>query len=63
MDYDKFSLDLEQPKEQINIDPLIKRAEIFFKKNGLLLNWNEFEKLDQIQLYVLLKMQDLIGLK
>ena len=49
VDYDKFSLDLEQPKEQINIDLLIKRAEIFFKKNGLLLNWNEFEKLDLAQ--------------
>ena len=24
-------------------------SEIFFKKNGLLLNWKEFEKLDEIQ--------------
>jgi len=25
------------------------KAENFFKKNGLLLNWKEFEKLDQLQ--------------
>jgi Lon protease-like protein len=28
---------------------LIEKAKIFFKKNGLLLNWKEFEKLDQNQ--------------
>ncbi len=49
VDYKKFSLDLEPVKEKINIDSLIKRAEIFFKKNGLLLNWREFEKLDVFQ--------------
>ena len=27
----------------------MKKAEIFFKRNGLLLNWKEFEKLDKIQ--------------
>ena len=26
----------------------MKKAKIFFKKNGLLLNWKEFEKLDKI---------------
>ena len=25
------------------------KAKVFFKKNGLLLNWREFEKLDKIQ--------------
>ena len=25
------------------------KAKIFFKKNGLMLNWREFEKLDEIQ--------------
>ena len=25
------------------------KAKIFFRKNGLLLNWREFEKLDEIQ--------------
>ena len=27
----------------------MSKAKIFFKKNGLLLNWNEFEKLDKLQ--------------
>ena len=25
------------------------KSKIFFKKNGLLLNWDEFEKLDKVQ--------------
>ena len=25
------------------------KAKIFFKRNGLLLNWREFEKLDKVQ--------------
>ena len=27
----------------------MEKAKIFFKRNGLLLNWREFEKLDKIQ--------------
>ena len=27
----------------------MSKAKIFFEKNGLLLNWREFERLDQIQ--------------
>ena len=27
----------------------MNKAKIFFKKNGLLLNWREFEKLDKAQ--------------
>ena len=27
----------------------MNKAKVFFKKNGLLLNWREFEKLDKIQ--------------
>ena len=27
----------------------MEKAKIFFKRNGLLLNWKEFEKLSQIQ--------------
>ena len=27
----------------------MSKAKIFFKKNGLLLNWKEFEKLDKLQ--------------
>ena len=32
-----------------NTENLMSKAKIFFKKNGLLLNWREFEKLDKIQ--------------
>jgi len=28
---------------------LIEKAKFFFKRNGLLLNWKEFDKLDQSQ--------------
>ena len=31
------------------MNELINKAKIFFKRNGLLLNWKEFEKLDTIQ--------------
>jgi Lon protease-like protein len=31
------------------VEEIFKKTKIFFKKNGLLLNWNEFEKLDQDQ--------------
>ena len=34
---------------EINSEALMEKAKIFFKKNGLLLNWKEFEKLDQSQ--------------
>ena len=51
--YKKFSGDLEKEKKQtllnIKINEIFQKTKIFFKKNGLLLNWNEFEKLDQDQ--------------
>ena len=28
---------------------MIDKAKIFFKRNGLLLNWKEFERLDNVQ--------------
>ena len=31
------------------VEKIFQKTKIFFKKNGLLLNWNEFEKLDQDQ--------------
>jgi Lon protease-like protein len=31
------------------MESLMEKAKIFFKKNGLLLNWKEFEKLDETQ--------------
>ena len=47
--YKKFSSDLEPVLEEIDTKSIIKKAEIFFKKNGLLLNWKEFDKLDIAQ--------------
>ena len=48
--YEKFSEDLEEEKKQKlvkeKVDAIFQKTKIFFKKNGLLLNWNEFEKLD-----------------
>ena len=48
--YEKFSEDLEEEKRKTlvkeKVDAIFQKTKIFFKKNGLLLNWNEFEKLD-----------------
>ena len=48
VDYQKFNLDLEPKLEEVDTKTLMKKAEIFFKKSGLLLNWKEFEKLDKL---------------
>lgn len=53
VDYEKFSDDLKKVNGEIKsfneVSELYKKTKIFFKKNGLLLNWNEFEKLDENQ--------------
>ena len=49
VDYSKFNEDIKEIKYEINTRPLMEKAKTFFKKNGLLLNWKEFEKLDQSQ--------------
>jgi len=49
VDYKKFSLDLKPVLQKINTGTVIKKAQIFLKKNGLLLNWKEFEKLKETQ--------------
>ena len=49
VNYEKFSLDLEPALEEINTRSIIKKAEIFFNRSGFLLNWKEFERLDEIQ--------------
>ena len=49
VDYKIFEEDLSENIKEINSSNLIEKAKIFFKKNGLLLNWKEFEKLDQMQ--------------
>tara|TARA_B100001027_G_scaffold216287_1_gene192201 strand:- start:194 stop:811 length:618 start_codon:yes stop_codon:yes gene_type:complete len=49
VDYKKFKIDLENSAEDSDTESLIQKAKVFFKKNGLLLNWKEFDKLDQAQ--------------
>ena len=47
--YEKFNLDLKPILEEINTESLMKKAEIFFKKSGLLLNWEKFNKIKKVQ--------------
>jgi len=48
--YDRFKDDLHQSKKQIEkFKVLSDKTKLFFKKNGLLLNWEKFEELDQDQ--------------
>ena len=51
--YDKFKDDLsdikEQQKKTDKLKELSDKTKFFFKRNGLLLNWKEFEKLDEDQ--------------
>ena len=51
--YEKFLDDLDKEKKQKliieKVEGIFKKTKTFFRKNGLLLNWNEFEKLDQDQ--------------
>ncbi len=49
VDYKEFKFDINHSEEAIDTGDLIIKAKTFFKRNGLLLNWIEFEKLDQIQ--------------
>ncbi len=49
VDYEDFKLDLEKKNEILNTGTLMDKAKIFFKKNGLLLNWKEFDKLEEAQ--------------
>tara|TARA_B110000967_G_C18784421_1_gene509981 strand:- start:275 stop:907 length:633 start_codon:yes stop_codon:yes gene_type:complete len=51
--YEKFVSDQEPEKKQIimleKITEIYEKTKVFFKKNGLLLNWSEFEKLGEDQ--------------
>ncbi len=47
--YDKFEFDLKPALEDVDIKMLMDKAKIFLEKKGLLLNWNEFDKLDKLQ--------------
>ena len=49
VNYKNFEQDLSEKKIEINSTRIIEKAKTFFKRNGLLLNWKEFEKLDQTQ--------------
>ena len=47
VNYDKFEKDLENPSTNSDINKLIEKIKSFFKKNGLLLNWKEFDRLEK----------------
>ena len=49
VNYEKFDTDLKPLSEEVDILSLMEKAKTFFNKNGLLLNWIEFEKLDELQ--------------
>ena len=49
VDYKNFEIDLNNLTEDYGVENLMSKAKIFFKKNGLLLNWKEFERLDKLQ--------------
>ena len=49
VDYANFADDIKDIKNYEDTNPLMDKAKTFFKRNGLLLNWKEFEKLDQSQ--------------
>ncbi len=47
--YESFKGDIENNHSEVNAGELMEKAKTFFKRNGLLLNWREFEKLDNAQ--------------
>jgi len=47
--YESFAEDIENINNEVDAKELMEKAKIFFKRNGLLLNWREFEKLDNTQ--------------
>ena len=49
VNYKNFEIDLKNLTEDHGVENLMSKAKIFFKRNGLLLNWKEFEKLDKMQ--------------
>ena len=49
VDYKKFVKDIDSLETNVDTKMLMDKAQSFFKRNGLLLNWKEFEKLDFTQ--------------
>ena len=47
--YENFVGDVENVHNEVDAKELMEKAKTFFKRNGLLLNWREFEKLDHAQ--------------
>ena len=50
VEYNKFDNDITETeknlkKSKIELSSFFEKVKIFFKKNGLILNWNEFDKL------------------
>ena len=49
VDYKKFVEDIDNLETNVDTKMLMDKAQSFFQRNGLLLNWKEFEKLDFTQ--------------
>ena len=49
VDYKDFNEEEKVTENEIDTLSLMEKAKKFFKKNGLLLNWREFEKLNESQ--------------
>ena len=49
VDYESFVEDTDVSHVKVDIKNLMEKAKPFLKKNGLILNWREFDKLDQLQ--------------
>ena len=49
VNYSDFINDVADVSNELDTRDLMNKSKVFFKKSGLLLNWREFEKLDQIQ--------------
>ncbi len=49
VDYQNFTEDIQKNSNDVDVANLMNKAKTFFERNGLLLNWREFEKLDQVQ--------------
>ena len=49
VNYQNFVKDFENIHNEIDASSLMEKAKTFFKRNGLLLNWREFDKLDPTQ--------------
>ena len=49
VDYKLFGEDNNNIQNEMDTKSLMEKIKTFFKRNGLLLNWKEFERLDQLQ--------------